>query len=310
VRYLPSWRTTKVRGEEKVSRNHGLLIGVLSTTIMVVCLVLGCCLLGYVVLGVGADAARSPEPAITSPFSLSPTGSPSARPAEQTVTPTPSTRTPQPSPTSQPTAMQTLTWTPAPTESRVPESPAATSTPSWAEGRVTHIIDGDTIEVEIAGQVYSLRYIGIECPESGQYGSELATRVNRELVEGKSVRLETDVSDTDQYGRLLRYVYVGDLFVNAELVGRGYATAWAYPPDLRYADLFAQLEREAQDGERGLWAAPTPTSGPGWNCVGNIYNCGDFSSCDEMMSYWSACPGDPSRLDGDHDGRPCESLCQ
>jgi len=53
----------------------------------------------------------------------------------------------------------------------------------------------------------------------------------------------------------------------------------------------------------------TPSPGTGWDCNGDLYNCGDFSSCDKVMSYFLACPGDPSRLDGDKDGTPCESLC-
>jgi endonuclease YncB( thermonuclease family) len=178
------------------------------------------------------------------------------------------------------------------------------------EARVSRIIDGDTIEVEIGGQVYALRYIGVDCPEPGQVGWLDAAEANRQLVGGQIVRLEKDVSETDRYSRLLRYVYVGDLFVNAELVRRGYATAMTYPPDVAFSDLFVELEREARAAGRGLWAAPTPISGTGWNCIGNIYNCGDFSSCAEVMSYWHACPGDPSRLDGDHDGVPCESLCR
>jgi micrococcal nuclease len=178
------------------------------------------------------------------------------------------------------------------------------------EARVIGVLDGDTIEVELGGQTYRLRYIGIECAEPGQHGSEQATQANRQLVEGKTVRLEKDISETDQYGRLLRYVYAGEIFVNAELVRRGVATAWTDPPDVAYSDLFVQLEREARENGRGLWAAPTPTRGPTWDCSGNIYNCGAFSSCAEVMSYWSACPGDPSRLDGDHDGRPCEALCR
>ncbi|MFC1961230.1 hypothetical protein ACFLYO_11055 [Chloroflexota bacterium] len=46
-----------------------------------------------------------------------------------------------------------------------------------------------------------------------------------------------------------------------------------------------------------------------WNCTGNIYNCGDFSTCDEVTSYFNACPGDPSRLDPNQDGTACASLC-
>jgi len=55
-----------------------------------------------------------------------------------------------------------------------------------------------------------------------------------------------------------------------------------------------------------------PTQQPAastWSCGGNLYNCGDFGSCGQVMSYWNACPGDPSDLDGNDDGRPCEKLC-
>lgn len=184
-------------------------------------------------------------------------------------------------------------------------------TPSRVEATVAGIIDGDTIEVEIGGQRYDLRYIGIDCPEPGQPGSYEASEANRQLVEGQTILLERDISETDQLGRLLRYVYVGDTLINAELVRLGYAAAKSYPPDVQYDGLFTQLEREAREAGRGLWAVPPPTapSGATWSCIGNIYNCGDFATCDEVMSYWNACPGDPSRLDGDHDGRPCESLC-
>jgi endonuclease YncB( thermonuclease family) len=176
---------------------------------------------------------------------------------------------------------------------------------------VTYVVDGDTIEVEIEGQLYRLRYIGIDCPEPDQPGGNEATAANRRLVEGQTVELEKDVSEVDVYGRLLRYVWVGGIFVNEELVSQGWATAKAYPPDVKYADLFAQREAEARAAGKGGWAVmPTSTPGVSWNCMGNIYNCDDFSSCAEVMSYWNACPGDPSRLDGDHDGRPCESLCR
>jgi len=199
-----------------------------------------------------------------------------------------------------------------PTPSPTPALPSPTPTPTVpAEtAQVVEIIDGDTIEVQIGGQVFRVRYIGINTPEVGQPCADEATAKNSELVEGKTVSLVKDVSDTDRHDRLLRYVYVGDVFVNAELVGQGYALASTYPPDVAYADLFVQLEAEARAAGRGCWAVPTSTPGTAWNCVGNIYNCSDFSSCAEVMSYWNACPGDPSRLDGDNDGIPCESLCQ
>jgi micrococcal nuclease len=128
---------------------------------------------------------------------------------------------------------------------------------------VVNVIDGDTVQVEMEGRIYPVRYTGIDCPEFGEYGYEQATRANRQLVQGKTVRLVKDVSDTDQYGRLLRYVYVGDTLVNAELVRRGLANALTCPPDVAYSGLLVQLEREARAAGRGLWAAPTPTSGVG-----------------------------------------------
>ncbi|MBA7674017.1 Thermonuclease [subsurface metagenome] len=86
-----------------------------------------------------------------------------------------------------------------------------------------------------------------------EYGIE-AWEANRRLVEGKEVRLERDVTETDKYGRLLRYVYVGDVFVNAELVRQGLAEAKAYPPDTKYQDYLEKLEAEARLAGRGMWA--------------------------------------------------------
>jgi micrococcal nuclease len=230
------------------------------------------------------------------------------------------TRAAVPASTMTPSATATATWSPSPTSSLAPTwapcpTPSATEqqpgTPSLSSARVVGIVDGDTIEVEIEGQVYGLRYTGIDSPEPGQPGWLEAMEANRRLVDGQTVRLEKDVSETDQYGRLLRYVYLGDLLVNAELVRQGYASAVPYPPDVSRQDLLAQLEQEARREGRGLWASsPVSTEPSSWNCVGNLYNCGDFSSCEEVMSYWQACPGDPSRLDGDHDDKPCESICQ
>lgn len=127
------------------------------------------------------------------------------------------------------------------------------------EARVTRVIDGDTIVLQ--GEL-TVRYIGIDAPEVHprveDYGLE-ATAKNRELVEGKRVRLEKDISERDRYGRLLRYVYVDGLFVNAELVRLGYVEAVAYPPDLKYQELLSQLEEEARAAGRGLWASrPSP----------------------------------------------------
>ncbi len=119
---------------------------------------------------------------------------------------------------------------------------------------VTRVIDGDTVVIDTGQRV---RYIGIDTPEvypQPEAGGMEAWQANRKLVEGKKVRLERDVSDTDKYGRLLRYVYVNDTLVNAELVRLGLAEARAYPPDTEYQDLLEQLETEARQVGRGMWA--------------------------------------------------------
>lgn len=124
---------------------------------------------------------------------------------------------------------------------------------------VTRIVDGDTIRVEIDGVEYRVRYIGIDTPETvdpqrpvGCFGKEASER-NRQLVEGQVVGLEKDVSETDSFDRLLRYVWAGDTMVNAALVEGGYALASTYPPDVRYAEQFAALQAQAREARRGLW---------------------------------------------------------
>jgi len=124
--------------------------------------------------------------------------------------------------------------------------------------KVTRVIDGDTIELENGQKV---RYIGIDTPETvapnkpdGCFGKE-ATDKNRELVEGKAVRLEKDVNETDRYGRLLRYVYVEDTFVNEYLVKQGYAYSVSYPPDIKRQEQLRSAETDARENFRGLWGS-------------------------------------------------------
>lgn len=122
---------------------------------------------------------------------------------------------------------------------------------------VARVIDGDTIVLSDGRLV---RYIGIDTPESSKrytytpecYAKE-ATKRNRTLVENKDVLLERDVSDTDQYNRLLRYVYVDNLFVNEILVAEGFAVARRYRPDTTYAKIFESAEDTARVERKGLW---------------------------------------------------------
>ena len=171
---------------------------------------------------------------------------------------------------------------PAPISAPASESPPTTESPAESppheeaptldeeppsalvDAKVTRVIDGDTIEVEIDRGLYKVRYIGIDTPETVhpqkpvEYFGKEASEKNRELVEGKTVGLEKDVSETDKYGRLLRYVWVDDVMVNAELVRLGYAQVSTYPPDVKYQDLFLQLQRQAEEAGLGLWAEPVP----------------------------------------------------
>ncbi len=129
------------------------------------------------------------------------------------------------------------------------------------QGKVVKVVDGDTIEVEINGSLFKVRYIGIDAPESTiqiEYFGEEAAAHNQALVDGREVTLIKDVSETDRYHRLLRYVMVGEVFVNYELVRGGYANALRYPPDVACADVFRAAERQAREEGLGLWA-PTPT---------------------------------------------------
>lgn len=124
------------------------------------------------------------------------------------------------------------------------------------EALVLRVIDGDTIEL-IGG--HKVRYIGIDTPETKHpnkpvecYGEEAYLK-NKELVAGKMVKLEKDVSETDRYGRLLRYVYVEGKMINKELVKQGYAKVVSYPPDVKYQDEFLKLEQQARLNKMGLW---------------------------------------------------------
>jgi micrococcal nuclease len=124
---------------------------------------------------------------------------------------------------------------------------------------VTRVIDGDTIEARLDGDTEDVRYIGVDTPETVKPGAPVecfgpeAHEFNERLVDGETVRLDYDAERRDVYGRLLAYVHVGDTFVNAELVRRGFATTLTIPPNDRYASEFARLEREASAAGVGLW---------------------------------------------------------
>jgi len=174
------------------------------------------------------------------------------------------TRTSATTKTVSPTATITRTITPTPS---IPPTPTedvsfynvADCIPKNTlvqRGTVTQVIDGDTIEVLLEdGNFYSLRYIGIDAPESGRPYSVEASQANSDLVLHRQVILIKDQSEVDQYKRLLRYVIVDHVFINLELVKTGLAQVENFPPDTACAETFAIAEGAARAVFAGKWAA-------------------------------------------------------
>ena len=133
---------------------------------------------------------------------------------------------------------------------------------------VDQVFDGDTIRVSLDdGKTYTVRYIGMDAPEEEMPFFTEAYIANTDLVLHKEVMLIKDVSETDPYNRLLRYVIVDGVFVNLELVKTGFAKAVQYPPDVACADAFLSAEQEAQAAQAGIWVATaTPEA---YSCTGD-----------------------------------------
>lgn len=131
----------------------------------------------------------------------------------------------------------------------------------WAT--VRSITDGDTIRVNFdqGPQNQPVRYIGVDTPETHHptlgeqpFGRE-AAEANAELVAGKHLCLERDLTERDRYGRLLRYLWLEDgTLVNERLVATGYAVVDTYPPDVKYVERFIAAQEAARAAGLGMWA--------------------------------------------------------
>lgn len=133
--------------------------------------------------------------------------------------------------------------------------------PERVEAQVVEVVDGDTARMAIGGSEQSVRYIGIDTPESVIPGErpecfgKRAAGLNRDLVDGERVTLMFGDERRDHYDRLLAYVYTGERFVNAEIVRRGYGRTLAIAPNTDFADRFDRLQQSAANAGRGLWGA-------------------------------------------------------
>lgn len=222
---------------------------------------------------------------------------------------------------------------------------------------VTEVVDGDTVKVSSDEGVSTVRLIGIDTPETKDprttvqcFGNE-ATAYLKSLIEGKSIYLHTDDSqdDTDQYGRLLRYIVLEDgTEINKKMVSEGYAYEYTYQVAYQYQNEFKAAQEQAREQEKGLWAENTcsgqrelPTTVPSLipatsaplSLIGNqskpttkpvtptkapTNNSGFTCNCAKTCTQITSCSEAYFQLnecgckvrDSDDDGIPCETLCQ
>ena len=133
---------------------------------------------------------------------------------------------------------------------------------------VVRAVSGDTINVFVNGEVVPVRYIGITSPvpgegaDGGEPQGREALAFNRALVNQKNVRLEFDVQERDAEGRLLAYVWVGEVLVNAEVAGRGYGQVVAAGPNVRHYELLLRRQEEARASRLGIWKTAGPPPPP------------------------------------------------
>jgi endonuclease YncB( thermonuclease family) len=202
----------------------------------------------------------------------------------------------------------------------LPSAAAPAATP--IDAFVLQVIDGDTIDVVPTGDgdERRIRLAGIDAPERAQPGGAEATRALSRAILNRRVRLR--VEDEDAYGRLVARVFVEGADVNLGLVAAGHA--WAYRQYTSDEALIG-AEADAKAARRGLWAAADPIPPWAWRAgerrarmereaptatgrCGSKRTCGQMGSCAEARFFLEQCG--LTRLDGDGDGVPCESLCR
>ncbi len=159
--------------------------------------------------------------------------------------------------------------------------------------RVTRVIDGDTVDMKRLGRV---RLIGVDTPEQGRCFDDAATRFTRERLEGRVVRYELGAERRDRYDRTLAYLSRDGEMHTLALLREGYARILTIAPNDRYESAFERAEREARDGDDGLWGRCDPDRNAAQRPV-------EEEPRGRGCLPTSACPG---KRDGDGDGCYCE----
>jgi endonuclease YncB( thermonuclease family) len=215
--------------------------------------------------------------------------------------------------------------------------PAACAPTNTAEefGRVKYVVEGDVIGVEIGGALYEVRYIGLDAPQDFTATERYAVQARKNniaLVQDQDVLLVSDAQDRDKFGRLLRYVFLGDVFVNYELVRQGDAYAIPSSPNDACAAELENAQRQAQRAQAGVWKAAVIATGTPFrvifptvevnlggvldegpcDCNGVELSCGDFYTQDLAQACYLHClivkGKDVFHLDPDNDGLACDYL--
>jgi endonuclease YncB( thermonuclease family) len=199
--------------------------------------------------------------------------------------------------------------------------------------KIIVVIDGDTVLVRRASGLVKIRLAEIDAPEKVQTFGETSKQSLASMVLGKQVNIKTQT--IDKYGRLVAHISINGLDVNAEQIRRG--MAWEYS-NFHSNKALKNLQQEAKDAPRGLWARSNPVPPWEWRkqhpntwpgqtqpsvptastpsatstrvpdpTCGNKTQCSEMVSCAEAMQYFTACG--IHTLDGNHNGVPCEKLC-
>ncbi len=169
------------------------------------------------------------------------------------------------------------------------------------EAKVLTVIDGDTIKVSIDRREVTVRYLGLDTPEmdaSDPNPGRLAKRRNLELVGNQWVTLYRGDQDKDDFGRLLRFVFIDDVFVNSELISQGLATSFNRPHDSACADLFNEDMLNAYESRLGIWEKADDEYSPGdeqcpKGCLTHLPTCdikGNITSQDDYIYHLPSSP--------------------